>query len=139
MTSANSAHSTAAEAAAVDALPRTRATPEVALHSRISLGRYVFLLLQLALLLVALRQFQIENAALLRISLLAFAGFAVHYFLPFKLRLPFFAGEVDFNSELQPGDRFQLSVDKAVRDGKVVAYGPILAATLPIWVVAAGR
>jgi hypothetical protein len=91
MTSANSAHSTAAEAAAVDALPRTRATPEVALHSRISLGRYVFLLLQLALLLVALRQFQIENAALLRISLLAFAGFAVHYFLPFKLRLPFFA------------------------------------------------
>ena len=41
-----------------------------------------------------------------------------------------FAGEVDFNSELQPGDRFQLSVDKAVRDGKVVAYGPILAATL---------
>jgi murein DD-endopeptidase MepM/ murein hydrolase activator NlpD len=41
-----------------------------------------------------------------------------------------FAGEVDFNSELQPGDRFQLSVDKAVRDGRVVAYGPILAATL---------
>lgn len=41
-----------------------------------------------------------------------------------------FAGEVDFNSELQPGARFQLSVDKAVREGKVVAYGPILAATL---------
>ena len=41
-----------------------------------------------------------------------------------------FAGEVDFNSELQPGDRFRLSVDKAVRDGNVVAYGPILAATL---------
>jgi murein DD-endopeptidase MepM/ murein hydrolase activator NlpD len=41
-----------------------------------------------------------------------------------------FAGEVDFNSELQPGDRFQLSVDKASRDGRVVAYGPILAARM---------
>jgi murein DD-endopeptidase MepM/ murein hydrolase activator NlpD len=41
-----------------------------------------------------------------------------------------FSGEVDFNSELQPGDRFQMSVDKALRDERVVAYGPILAARL---------
>lgn len=41
-----------------------------------------------------------------------------------------FSGEVDFNSELQPGDRFQMSVDKTLRDERVVAYGPILAATL---------
>jgi murein DD-endopeptidase MepM/ murein hydrolase activator NlpD len=41
-----------------------------------------------------------------------------------------FSGEVDFNSELQPGDRFQMSVDKTFRDDRVVAYGPILAARL---------
>jgi murein DD-endopeptidase MepM/ murein hydrolase activator NlpD len=41
-----------------------------------------------------------------------------------------FSGEVDFNSELQPGDRFQMSVDKTLRDERVVAYGPILAARL---------
>ncbi len=41
-----------------------------------------------------------------------------------------FSGEVDFNSELQPGDRFQMAVDKTFRDDRVVAYGPILAAKL---------
>lgn len=41
-----------------------------------------------------------------------------------------FSGEVDFNSELQPGDRFRMAVDKTFREERVVAYGPILAATL---------
>jgi murein DD-endopeptidase MepM/ murein hydrolase activator NlpD len=41
-----------------------------------------------------------------------------------------FAGEVDFNTELQPGDRFRLVVDKAQRDGRLVDYGPIAAARL---------
>ena len=41
-----------------------------------------------------------------------------------------FAGEVDFNNELQPGDLFRLVVDKAIRDHRVVAYGPLEAATL---------
>jgi len=41
-----------------------------------------------------------------------------------------FAGEVDFNTELQPGDSFRLVVDKITRDGRVVAYGPVAAATL---------
>ncbi len=41
-----------------------------------------------------------------------------------------FAGEVDFNSELQPGDNFRLVVDKAVRDHRVVGYGPLSAAAL---------
>ena len=41
-----------------------------------------------------------------------------------------FAGEVDFNSELQPGDRFRLVVDKAIRDHRVVGYAPLSAATL---------
>jgi len=37
---------------------------------------------------------------------------------------------VDFNTELQPGDRFHLVVDKSIRDGRVVGYGPLAAATL---------
>jgi murein DD-endopeptidase MepM/ murein hydrolase activator NlpD len=41
-----------------------------------------------------------------------------------------FAGEVDFNSELQPGDRFQLVVDKWIRDHRVVGYASLSAATL---------
>jgi hypothetical protein len=31
-----------------------------------------------------------------------------------------FAGEVDFNTELQPGDEFHLLTEKAVRDGRFV-------------------
>jgi murein DD-endopeptidase MepM/ murein hydrolase activator NlpD len=41
-----------------------------------------------------------------------------------------FAGEVDFNTELQPGDEFHLLAEKAVRDGRFVGYGPIAAAEL---------
>ncbi|MGE0387689.1 MAG: hypothetical protein AB7Q97_23435 [Gammaproteobacteria bacterium] len=56
----------------------------------VSLPKYAFLLAQLGLLALALRQFQIESNALLNVSLLGFAGFAVHYFLPLPLRMPFF-------------------------------------------------
>jgi murein DD-endopeptidase MepM/ murein hydrolase activator NlpD len=41
-----------------------------------------------------------------------------------------FAGEVDFNTELQPGDEFHLLAQKAVRDGQFIGYGPIVAAEL---------
>jgi murein DD-endopeptidase MepM/ murein hydrolase activator NlpD len=43
-----------------------------------------------------------------------------------------FAGEVDFNTELQPGDRFDLLLEKRYRqeDHAFGGYGPILAATL---------
>ena len=41
-----------------------------------------------------------------------------------------FSGEVDFNTDLQPGDSFHLITDKAVRDGRVVGYGPVAAAEL---------
>jgi murein DD-endopeptidase MepM/ murein hydrolase activator NlpD len=41
-----------------------------------------------------------------------------------------FGGEIDFNSELQPGDRFRLLVEKVVRDGRLVRYGPVLAAEI---------
>src|SRR5206468_3871853 len=41
-----------------------------------------------------------------------------------------FSGEVDFNSDLQPGDHFHLLTEKAVRDGRFIAYGPVAAAEL---------
>ena len=40
-----------------------------------------------------------------------------------------FGGEIDFSTELQPGDEFELTVEKQFRDDHVFAgYGPILAA-----------
>ena len=42
-----------------------------------------------------------------------------------------FASDVDFNTELQPGDRFELAVGKLYRENDEFAgYGPILAAEL---------
>lgn len=39
-----------------------------------------------------------------------------------------FSGEIDFSSDLQPGDRFRVAVERHSRDGKVTGYGPIVAA-----------
>ncbi|MBI1874390.1 MAG: M23 family metallopeptidase [Acidobacteria bacterium] len=39
-----------------------------------------------------------------------------------------FAGEVDFNSDLQPGDSFRLVIETYSRDGQFAGYGAILAA-----------
>lgn len=40
-----------------------------------------------------------------------------------------FGGEIDFNSDLQPGDAYRLVVEKSVRDdGQFVGYGPVQAA-----------
>ena len=38
-----------------------------------------------------------------------------------------FSGEIDFNSDLQPGDHFRLLVERHSREGKLAGYGPILA------------
>jgi murein DD-endopeptidase MepM/ murein hydrolase activator NlpD len=46
-----------------------------------------------------------------------------------------FSGELDFSSELQPGDHFRLVVERQMREGQFVGYGPILAAEF----VASGR
>ena len=40
-----------------------------------------------------------------------------------------FAGEIDFNTELQPGDHFELLYERFVRDEVHVTYGDVLAAT----------
>ena len=39
-----------------------------------------------------------------------------------------FSGEIDFNSDLRPGDRFRVLVERYTRDGRLSGYGPILAA-----------
>src|SRR4030095_5508637 len=59
-------------------------------QSKISGGHFLILLGQLGLLMLVLRQFQIESGAFLRLAILAFGGFAVHAFLPLRFRLPFF-------------------------------------------------
>ena len=52
---------------------------------------FVTVALQLGLVLLLLRQFQIESAAFRLLAMLAFAGFAIHSFLSLPARLPFFA------------------------------------------------
>jgi len=52
--------------------------------------RFLFILGQLGLLTIIIRQFQIESSAFLRIALLVFAGYAVHSVVPIAYRLPFF-------------------------------------------------
>jgi murein DD-endopeptidase MepM/ murein hydrolase activator NlpD len=39
-----------------------------------------------------------------------------------------FGGDIDFNSELQPGDSFRLSFEKVYREGQFSGYGDVLAA-----------
>lgn len=55
-------------------------------------GSFAFIVLQLVLLAIAIRQFRIESPAFLRLAFLAFGGFVIHAFLPLKWRLPFFVG-----------------------------------------------
>jgi hypothetical protein len=56
-----------------------------------SLLRLGAIVVQLGAILIVLRQFQIESRAFREVAMVAFAGFVVHYFLPQKFRLPFFA------------------------------------------------
>jgi len=56
----------------------------------VSLARYGILLLELGLFLVLVYGFDLESRAFLHLGILAFGGFAVHYFLPRRARLPFF-------------------------------------------------
>ncbi|HUQ87731.1 MAG TPA: M23 family metallopeptidase [Vicinamibacterales bacterium] len=39
-----------------------------------------------------------------------------------------FSGEIDFNSDLQPGDKFRVLVERHTREGRLSGYGVILAA-----------
>ena len=46
-----------------------------------------------------------------------------------------FGGQVDFNSDMKPGDRFEVLFEKSTRDGAFAGYGAVLGATF----VADGR
>ncbi|ODS59022.1 MAG: hypothetical protein ABS36_02395 [Acidobacteria bacterium SCN 69-37] len=59
----------------------------------------------------------------------AFTAHGENQILPLELA-KIFSGEVDFNSELQQGDRFDVLFDRAVRNGEFVGYGDIVAAVL---------
>jgi murein DD-endopeptidase MepM/ murein hydrolase activator NlpD len=64
-------------------------------------------------------------------------AFSVHgenQLLPLKVA-EVFAGEVDFNSDLQLGDRVDVLFDRAVRNGEFVGYGEVQAA----WIEMSGR
>src|SRR5687768_7116941 len=56
-----------------------------------SLWRFGAIAVQLCAILVVLRQFQIESRAFREVAIFAFVGFAIHYFLPHRFRLSFFA------------------------------------------------
>ncbi len=60
-------------------------------RSRIRVLDFVTVAAQLALVLLLLRQFQIESAAFRQLAVVALAGFAVNAFLPLSWRQPFFA------------------------------------------------
>jgi len=73
--------------AAAAATPR--AEPAVP-RGGIGTAALVAILVQLGLVGLVLRQFQIESAAFRRLFLLVFCGFALHALLPVRYRLPFF-------------------------------------------------
>jgi murein DD-endopeptidase MepM/ murein hydrolase activator NlpD len=43
-----------------------------------------------------------------------------------------FSGQIDFNTELQPGDRFRVLFEKTMRDGQFSSYGAIVGASLSV-------
>ena len=43
-----------------------------------------------------------------------------------------FSGQVDFNSELQPGDSFKVLFEKSTREGQFSSYGDILGAAITV-------
>lgn len=53
-------------------------------------ARFAVVIVQLVLLAVLVKRYNIESPAFFQLTLLAFGGFAIHYFLPMSFRLPFF-------------------------------------------------
>jgi D-alanyl-lipoteichoic acid acyltransferase DltB (MBOAT superfamily) len=76
--------------AALPGITAGKAVQPSAGNGRIGVSGFIVILAQLGLLTLVFRQFQVESSAFLRLWLLAFAGFAVHSFLPLRYRLPFF-------------------------------------------------
>jgi hypothetical protein len=61
------------------------------INEKITIGKYLSIVVQLGLIVLVMRQFQIENQAFYHnIMLVTFYGFLIHSLLPMSLRLPFF-------------------------------------------------
>ena len=61
------------------------------LVEKIQIGKFLAISVQLVLLLLLIRQFELENQAFYNnLMLLVLYGFFIHYFLPGQYRLPFF-------------------------------------------------
>ncbi len=71
--------------------PPTSMEQKIEARENINLGKFILIIGQLLLLALIIRQFQIQSSAFLRVALLAFAGFSVHYFLPLRHRLTLFS------------------------------------------------
>lgn len=71
--------------------PAQGADSALAARARIAPLQFVLIGLQLLLVLLVLRQFQIEGKAFVELAAYAFAGFALHALLPLPWRMPFFA------------------------------------------------
>src|SRR5688572_18795477 len=78
-------------AAVLPGLAAVREDDRASLQGRISLAAFTLIALQLGLVLLLFRQYQIENPGFRWLAQLAFAGFVIHAFLPLRYRLPFFA------------------------------------------------
>lgn len=61
----------------------------------------------------------------------AFDAHGENILLPLQLA-EIFAGEVDFNSDLRQGDRFDVFFDRVVRNGEFAGYGDIRAAVIDV-------
>lgn len=64
--------------------------PQVVSGDGPSIGRFVALAAQLAVFVAVVYQLNIESPAFLRLMILTFFGWSVHYFLPRRYRLAFF-------------------------------------------------
>ena len=75
------------------AVDRGNAGPRINLLTldKLQLGKFLSVAVQLGLLVLVVRMFQLENQAFYHnVMLLTFFGFLLHYFLPSHYRLPFF-------------------------------------------------
>src|SRR5438128_1115509 len=55
------------------------------------LALFVAVVIQFGLIVLVVRDWQVENLSLSRLMDLAFVGFVIHHLLPLRFRLPFFA------------------------------------------------
>ncbi len=73
-------------------LAQAKKTAAATHDGRVGWRNFALIVFQLVLVLLLLRQYQIESSAgFLLLAQFAFAGFLVHSFLPLRYRLPFFA------------------------------------------------